>query len=53
MPKNKLRKKFYVIVSGKKNLGAFPFSKDGLKKAKDYVVNLKKTSSERFLIKKG
>lgn len=51
MKKSKIRKKYYMIVSNKKNLGVFPFSKEGREDAETYMARLKKKSKSKFEIK--
>jgi len=50
--KRKSSKKCYVVVSKKKKhiYGAFPFTEEGLKKAKEYSKTLKKENKEEFLV---
>lgn len=53
MPKNKFKKKFYLVKQGEKNFGAFPFTKDGKEKALTYIAKLKKNDKGDFKIAKG
>ena len=50
--KRKSSKKCYIIISKKKThtYGAFPFTPEGLKKAKAYLKVLKKEHSEEFIV---
>jgi len=50
--KRKSSKRCYVVVSKKKKhtYGAFAFTKDGLKKAKQYLKVLKKEHKEEFIV---
>lgn len=50
MKKTKVRKKYYMVVSNKKNLGVFPFSEKGKEKADKYMAGLKKKSKSKFEI---
>ncbi len=42
----------YIVISKKKKhtYGAFPFTKEGLKKAEQYTKTLKKEHKEDFLV---
>ena len=45
-------KKYYLVVSKKKQYthGAFEFSPEGYKKAKDYIEDTRKASKEKLII---
>ena len=51
--KRKSSKKCYVVISEKKKhtYGAFPFTPEGLKKAKAYLRILKKEHKEEFIVR--
>jgi len=53
--KRKSSKKCYVVLSKKRKhtYGAFPFTKEGLKKAKEYSKLMKKEHSEDFIVKES
>ena len=53
--KRKSSKKCYVVLSKKRKhtYGAFPFSKEGLKKAKEYLELMKKEHNEDFIVKES
>jgi|APGre2960657505_1045072.scaffolds.fasta_scaffold48069_3 hypothetical protein len=53
MPKIKNKTKGYVIVAEHNDYtyGAFPYSKDGLQQAKNYLSVLAKKTKEKYLIR--
>ena len=53
--KRKSSKKCYIVISKKRKhtYGAFPFTKEGLKKAKEYSKTLKKENEEDFVVKES
>ena len=51
--KRKSSKKCYIVICKKRKhtYGAFPFTEEGLKKAKKYCKTLKKEHKEDFVVK--
>jgi len=51
--RRKSSKKCYIVISEKKKhtYGAFPFTSEGLKKAKAYTRLLKKEHKEKFIVR--
>lgn len=53
MPKIKNKTKGYVIVAENNDYtyGAFPYSREGLKRAKTYLISLTKSTKDKYLIR--
>lgn len=52
MPKKKAINKYYLVLSKRGNYtyGAFPFSDEGLKSARNYISKNLKSCNEKFYI---
>jgi hypothetical protein len=54
-PKRKSLKRCYLVLSKKKKhrYGAFPYTKEGYKRAEEYVKTLKKEHKEDFIVQES